>query len=140
VGQHLQDHLQGRADGLTITSDIGDNLDYYVIQGDNIDGAIAGYRNLTGAAPLYGKWAYGYWQSKEHYHTQDEVLAVAKEYRKRGIPIDNIIQDWNYWGTMRDWSGMIWDRVRYPKPAEMMKTLHHLNFHLAISIWGGWVR
>jgi alpha-D-xyloside xylohydrolase len=124
-------------DGLTVTSDIGDNVDYYVIQGNNIDGAIAGYRNLTGAAPMYGKWAYGYWQSKEHYHTQDEVVAVAREYRKRGIPIDNIIQDWNYWGTMRNWSGMIWDPVRYPKPAEMMKTLHALHFHLAISIWGG---
>ena len=124
-------------EGLTITSDIGDNIDYYVIQGDNIDGSIAGYRNLTGAAPMYGKWAYGYWQSKEHYHTQDEVVAVAKEYRKRGIPIDNIIQDWNYWGTMQNWSGMIWDPVRYPKPAEMTKTLHSLDFHLAISIWGG---
>jgi alpha-D-xyloside xylohydrolase len=124
-------------DGLTVTSDIGDNIDYYVIQGDNIDGAIAGYRNLTGVAPMYGKWAYGYWQSKEHYHTQDEVVAVAKEYRKRGIPVDNIIQDWNYWGTMREWSGMHFDPERYPQPGEMMKTLHGLNFHLAISIWGG---
>ena len=80
-------------EGLTVTSDIGDNLDYYVMQGDSIDGAIAGYRKLTGAAPLYGKWAYGYWQSKEHYHTQDEVVSIAREYRKRGIPIDNLIQD-----------------------------------------------
>jgi alpha-D-xyloside xylohydrolase len=124
-------------EGLTITSDIGDNLDYYVIQGGSIDGAIAGYRALTGTAPMYGKWAYGYWQSKEHYHTQDEVLAVAKEYRKRKIPIDNIIQDWNYWGGIGDWSGMYFDPKRYPKPEEMMKTLHDLHFHLAISVWGG---
>ncbi|HNX94517.1 MAG TPA: glycoside hydrolase family 31 protein [Holophaga sp.] len=124
-------------EGLTVTSDIGDNLDYYVMQGDSIDGAIAGYRKLTGAAPLYGKWAYGYWQSKEHYHTQDEVVSIAREYRKRGIPIDNLIQDWNYWGTNQTWSGMIFDPVRYPDPDGMVKTLHGMNFHLAISIWGG---
>ena len=124
-------------DGLTVTSDLGDNIDYYVIEGGSIDGAIAGYRTLTGAAPLFGKWAYGYWQSKEHYHTQAELLAVAKEYRKRKIPIDNLIQDWNYWGGMGDWSGMYFTPDRYPTPDEMVKTLHALHFHLAISVWGG---
>jgi alpha-D-xyloside xylohydrolase len=124
-------------EGLTVTSDIGDNLDYYVVDGRSIDGAIAGYRQLTGAAPMYGKWAYGYWQSKEHYHTQDELLAVAKEYRKRGIPIDNIVQDWNYWGGMRDWSGMSFTPDRYPDPDQMVKTLHDLHLHLMISVWAG---
>jgi alpha-D-xyloside xylohydrolase len=124
-------------DGLVITSDIGDSLDYYLIDGGSIDGAIAGYRQLTGAAPMYGKWAYGYWQSKEHYHTQAELLAVARQYRKRKIPIDNIIQDWNYWGGIRDWSGMYFDRERYPKPEAMVKALHGLHFHLAISVWAG---
>jgi alpha-D-xyloside xylohydrolase len=123
--------------GLSVWSDLGDNLDYYFIGAANMDGAIAGYRQLTGAAPLYGKWAYGYWQSKEHYHTQDEVLAVAREYRQRGIPVDNIVQDWNYWGTNESWSGMIWDPVRYPKPDEMVRTLHDLNYHVMISVWGG---
>jgi alpha-D-xyloside xylohydrolase len=124
-------------DGLIVTSDIGDNIDYYLVDGGTIDGAIAGYRALTGAAPLYGKWAYGYWQSKEHYHTQDELLAVAREYRRRKIPIDNIIQDWNYWGGMRDWSGMTFTPDRYPNPDQMVKTLHDLHLHLAISVWGG---
>jgi alpha-D-xyloside xylohydrolase len=125
------------SEGLTITSDIGDNLDYYFIAGGTIDGAIAGYRQLTGTAPLYGKWAYGYWQSKEHYHTKDELLTVAKEYRRRKIPIDNLIQDWNYWGGIRDWSGMTFTPDRYPDPVGMVKTLHDLHFHLAISVWAG---
>jgi alpha-D-xyloside xylohydrolase len=124
-------------DGLTVTSDMGDALDYTLIEGGSIDGAIAGYRALTGAAPLYGKWAYGYWQSKEHYHTQAELLEVAKQYRKRKLPIDNIIQDWNYWGGMRDWSGMSFTPDRYPDPDKMVKTLHDQHFHLAISVWGG---
>jgi alpha-D-xyloside xylohydrolase len=124
-------------EGLTVTSDMGDNLDYTLIAGGSIDDAIAGYRQLTGAAPLYGKWAYGYWQSKEHYHTQEELLTVAKEYRRRKIPIDNIIQDWNYWGGMRDWSGMSFTPDRYPTPDKMVKTLHDLHLHLAISVWGG---
>ncbi len=125
------------SDGLVVTSDIGDNVDYYLVDGRGIDGAIAGYRDLTGAAPLFGKWAYGYWQSKEHYHTQDEILAVAREYRKRRIPIDNIIQDWNYWGGIRDWSGMYFTKDRYPDPEGMVRELHELNLHLAISVWGG---
>jgi alpha-D-xyloside xylohydrolase len=124
-------------EGLTVTSDIGDRLDYYVVDGGSIDGSIAGYRQLTGAAPMYGKWAYGYWQSKEHYHTQDELLAVAEEYRKRGIPIDNIVQDWNYWGGMRDWSGMSFTPDRYPDPDLMVRTLHDLHFHVMISVWAG---
>ncbi|MBN1605705.1 MAG: DUF5110 domain-containing protein [Polyangiaceae bacterium] len=124
-------------EGLAVTSDIGDHLDYYLVEGGSIDGAIAGYRRLTGTAPLYGKWAYGYWQSKEHYHTQDELLAVAKEYRKRKIPIDNIVQDWNYWGGMRDWSGMSFTPDRYPDPDQMLRTLHDLHFHVMISVWAG---
>lgn len=118
-------------------SEVGDNVDYYFIYGPTIDEQIAGYRQLTGDAPMYGKWAYGYWQSKEHYHTQDEVLAVAKEYRRRQIPIDNLVQDWNYWGNNDKWGGMIFDETRYPRPKEMMDQLHQQNFHLIISIWAG---
>jgi alpha-D-xyloside xylohydrolase len=118
-------------------SEIGDNIDYYFFYGPTIDQEIAGYRKLTGDAPMYGKWAYGYWQSKEHYATRDELLGIAQEYRKRQIPIDNIVQDWNYWGNNDNWGGMIFDETKYPRPKEMIDILHKQNFHLMISIWAG---
>ena len=102
-----------------------------------MDGAIAGYRELTGSAPMYGKWAYGYWQSKEHYATRDELLGIAQEYRTRKIPIDGIVQDWNYWGGNTNWSSMFFDEKTYPNPKEMIDLLHQQNFHLMISIWTG---
>jgi alpha-D-xyloside xylohydrolase len=102
-----------------------------------MDDVIAGYRDLTGHAPMYGKWAYGYWQSKEHYKTRDEVLGIAQEYRKRQIPIDNIIQDWNYWGGNSNWSSMVFDETKYPDPKGMVDALHDMNFHMMISIWPG---
>jgi alpha-D-xyloside xylohydrolase len=83
-------------DGARFWSDMGDNIDYYFVAGENMDQVISGYRQLTGPAPMYGKWAYGYWQSKEHYHTQAELMGVAEKYRRLGIPIDNMIQDWDY--------------------------------------------
>jgi alpha-D-xyloside xylohydrolase len=119
----------------SIWSDMGDNIDYYFIAGKNMDEVIAGYRNLTGQAPMYGKWAYGYWQSKEHYHTEAELMSVAEKYRKLKIPVDNMIQDWNYWGGTNNWGGMIFDKDRYPTPKEMVDRLHAMNFHIIISIW-----
>ena len=101
-------------------SEVGDNIDYYFFYGPTIDQEIAGYRQLTGEAPMYGKWAYGYWQSKEHYATRDELLGIAREYRKRHIPVDNIVQDWNYWGNNDNWGGMIFDETKYPHPKEMI--------------------
>jgi alpha-D-xyloside xylohydrolase len=116
-------------------SDIGNNIDYYFIYGKNMDGAIAGYRELTGQAPMYGKWAYGYWQSKEHYGTQKELMDVAVKYRKLKIPIDNIVQDWDYWNGNQNWSGMFFDKSIYPRPQEMVDRLHKMNYHMMISIW-----
>lgn len=116
-------------------SDIGNNIDYYFIYGKNMDEVISGYRELTGKVPMYGKWAYGYWQSKEHYHTQDELMSVAEKYRKLQIPIDNIIQDWDYWNGAENWSGMFFDKTLFPHPKEMCDKLHEMNFHIIISIW-----
>jgi alpha-D-xyloside xylohydrolase len=118
-------------------SEVADNVDYYFFYGPSIDQEIAGYRQLTGHAPMYGRWAYGYWQSKEHYATRDELLGIAQEYRKRRIPIDNIVQDWNYWGNNDNWGGMIFDTTKYPRPKEMIDELHNENFHLMVSIWAG---
>ena len=119
----------------SLWSDVGDNIDYYLVAGKNMDQLISGYRELTGQAPMYGKWAYGYWQSKEHYDTQDELMTVARKYRKLKIPIDNMIQDWDYWNGADNWSGMFFDKTLFPKPKEMVDELHAMNFHIIISIW-----
>ena len=122
-------------DGMYFWSEVADQVDYYVVYGPTIDEEIACYRKLTGAAPLYGKWAYGYWQSKERYKTSDELIGVVKQYRDRKIPIDNIVQDWQYWGDMDEFSGMIWDSVRYRDPAAIIDTIHTLHAHLMATIW-----
>ena len=127
--------FEDNGEGASFWSDIGDNIDYYVVYGKDMDEVISGYRTLTGKAPLYGKWAYGYWQSKEHYRTQDELLGVAKKYRSLNMPIDNIIQDWDYWNGAKNWSGMFFDKTLFPRPREMCDELHRMNFHIIISIW-----
>ena len=58
---------------------------------------ISGYRTLTGKAPIVPKWALGFWQSRERYKTENEILSTVNEFRKRRIPIDNIVLDWSYW-------------------------------------------
>lgn len=126
-----------KPDGMSLWSKAGEQVDYYFIAGRTIDEVIAGYRHLSGPAPMYGKWAYGYWQSREHYKSRQELLAIADEYRRRQIPIDNLIQDWNYWGGNNNWSGMFFDESRYPNPQEMVERLHQMNIHLIISIWPG---
>jgi alpha-D-xyloside xylohydrolase len=127
--------FEDNAEGTSFWSDIGNNIDYYFISGRNMDAVISGYRELTGKAPMYGRWAYGYWQSKEHYHTQAELMSVAERYRKLKIPIDNIIQDWDYWNGAKNWSGMFFDKTLFPQPKEMCDQLHRMNFHIIISIW-----
>ena len=123
--------------GASLWSEVADDLDYYLIFGGNIDGAIAGYRELTGAAPLYGKWAYGYWQSKEHYENREELLRVAAEYRTRQIPIDGIVQDWDTWEGRENWNQLFFDPKKFPEPAEMIDILHRQNYHFMVSIWCG---
>ncbi len=121
--------------GTSLWSDLGDNIDYYFIFGRSMDEVISGYRWLTGKAPLYGKWAYGYWQSKEHYDTQSELMSVAEKYRRLKIPIDNMIQDWDYWNGAANWGGMFFDNILFPEPTKMCDQLHRMNFHIIISIW-----
>lgn len=116
-------------------SDMGDNIDYYFIGGNNMDEAIAGYRSLTGQAPMYGKWAFGYWQSKQHYDIQQEIDSVATRYRNLKMPIDNIVQDWDYWNGPDNWSGMYFDSTLFPKPDELISHIHDMNYHMMISIW-----
>src|ERR1035437_5400726 len=126
------------ASGATFSSERAPaGMDYYFFAGDNLDDVIAAYRLLTGRAPMFPKAAFGLFMSKERYKTQDRVIEVAQNFRKEGFPLDYMVQDWQYWGSDHDgtWSGMVWNKERYPDPAAMTKALHDMHMKLMISIW-----
>lgn len=120
---------------LALTSDVADQIDYYVIRGDDLDGVIRGYRQLTGAAPMAPRWAMGLWQSRERYQTQQQLLDVVREFRRRQVPLDVIVQDWFYWPEDQ-WGSHDFDLKRYPDAAAMVDTLHRdLHTRIMISVW-----
>ena len=119
---------------LSLSSEAAHAIDYYYIAGNNLDEVIAGYRQLTGKAVLLPRWAYGFWQSRQRYKTQAEILDVAREYRERGIPIDNIVEDWHYWREA-DWGSHEFDPERFPDPKGMIDQLHAEHLHFMISVW-----
>jgi alpha-D-xyloside xylohydrolase len=119
---------------LSLESEIGNQIDYYFVYGNNMDGVISGYRKLTGKAPIMPKWALGFWQSRERYKSQNELLDVLKEYRKRGIPIDNIVLDWSYW-PVDAWGSHEFDPEFFPDPKGMVDQVHSLNARIMISVW-----
>ncbi len=119
---------------LAIYSEIGNEIDYYFVYGDNMDEVISGYRTLTGKSQIMPKWAMGFWQSRERYRTQDEILGALKEFRKRRIPIDNIILDWNYWPDDA-WGSHEFDKSRFPDPKGMVDSIHAMNAQMMISVW-----
>jgi alpha-D-xyloside xylohydrolase len=119
---------------LVFSSEAAQAVDYYVITGANADAVVAGYRRLTGAAPMLPRWAWGFWQSYEHYATADEIVGVARRYREMHIPIDGIIQDWQYW-VPGQWGAHKFDPARYPDPTKMVSDLHALNLHTIVSVW-----
>jgi alpha-D-xyloside xylohydrolase len=114
-----------------ISSEVADQMDYYFIYGPDFDRIISVYRELTGTVPLFGKWAYGYWQCKNRYDSQAEILQIAKRYRSEKIPLDNIVQDWFWWNTMGE---PVWNK-NYPDPKGMVDELHKENVHLMVSVW-----
>jgi len=116
------------------SSECGPMVDYYFFYGPSMDQVIAGYRTATGAAPLFSKWAYGLFQSKDHYGSQTEVLNVVSGYRNAKIPVDVVVQDWDYWDPY-SWGSHIMDPSRYKDPAAMLTTMHTSNVHGMISIW-----
>jgi alpha-D-xyloside xylohydrolase len=116
-------------------SDASRAVDYYFLYGPTPSDVVAHYRELTGAAPLLPLWAYGFWQCRERYSSQQQILDTAAEFRKRNIPVDVLVQDWQYWGKY-GWNAMKFDERFYPKPAELMSALHKDNFRLVISVWG----
>jgi alpha-D-xyloside xylohydrolase len=122
----------------SFTSDVGEGIDYYFIYGKNADGVIAGMRNLTGKVPMLPLWTYGYWQSKERYRSQDELVDVVKKYRDLKIPLDGIIQDWQYWGNNYQWNAMDFISPDFPDAKKMMKDIHDMNAHLSVHLVFVW--
>ena len=119
---------------LSLFSENGRAVDYYFIAGTNADDVISGYRFVTGKAVMLPRWAYGFWQSRERFNTQAEVLGAVAEYRKRGIPLDNIVQDWRYWKD-DSWGSHQFEQSRYPNPQAMVDQLHAAHARLMISVW-----
>ena len=118
----------------TFRSPVAQGLDYVVFYGPSADDVIASYRNLSGNAPMFPKWAYGFWQCRERYMSGTHLVETVKEFRKRNLPVDVIVQDWQYWGS-RGWGVPQFDEKNYPNPAGFIKELHDLNAHFNISIW-----
>ena len=119
---------------LSIWSEMSRDMDYYFIAGNNMDEVISGYRTLTGKAPVYPKWVLGFWQSRERYKTQEELTNTLAEFRKRHIPIDNIVQDWNYWKEDQ-WGSHEFEESRYPNPQGMLEQVHQMHGRFMISVW-----
>ena len=116
---------------------LGDNADYYFMYGGNADGVVARMRELTGQAPMIPLWGFGYLQSKERYKTQFETVEVIEKYRALKVPIDGVIQDWQYWGNDSNWNAMSFDSKTFPRPQEMVDKIHSMNAHLMIVAWPG---
>jgi len=124
-----------KPDGTSFKSDVGDGVDYYFMGGGNADGVIANMRDLTGQAPMFPLWTFGYWQSKERYKSQDELVGVVKKYRDLKVPLDGIIQDWQYWGGNYLWNAMDFLNADFSNAPKMINDVHGLNAHMIISIW-----
>lgn len=116
-------------------SEVGDCIDYYFMYGGSADGVIAEVRALTGDVPMMPLWSYGFMQSKERYKSQEETVGVVKKYRELGIPLDCIIQDWQYWGHNYLWNAMDFQNPTFSRPKDMIDEVHTLNARMMISIW-----
>ena len=118
-----------------ISSEAANNINYYFVYGTNMDEIISGYRYLTGKAPIVPKWTLGFWQSRERYRTQNEILSTVKTFREKNIPLDNIVMDWQYWKP-DEWGSQEFDPSRFSDPKGMIDTLHKMyHAHFMISVW-----
>ncbi len=121
-------------DTTTFRSQVGDAIDYYFFYGPTADEIIAGYRQVTGQAPLFPRAAYGFWQCRERYSSQAQILDAARRFRAGHIPVDFIVQDWQYWGS-HGWGAYQWDFSHYPNPTNLIAELHTNHFKYMISVW-----
>ncbi|MDD4821984.1 MAG: glycoside hydrolase family 31 protein [Bacteroidales bacterium] len=119
---------------LAIWSEMGKMMDYYFIAGNSMDQVISGYRTITGKSQIMPKWAMGFWQSRERYENSNQLLGVVNEFRKRQIPMDNIVLDWRYW-VDDQWGSHDFDSTRFSDPKGMVDSVHAMNAHIMISVW-----
>ena len=119
---------------LSIWSEMSPDMDYYFIAGKNLDEVISGYRTLTGKASVYPKWTLGFWQSRERYQSSKDIEDNLKKFRDLKIPVDNIVQDWNYW-KLDSWGSHEFEAARYPNPQAMLDSVHAMNGRFMISVW-----
>jgi alpha-D-xyloside xylohydrolase len=130
-------NFYGAEDGNTkfkYVSESGKQIDYYFFYGPDFDQIINLYRTTTGKAPMFGKWAFGLFQSQDRYKSQQEILNVKDSYRKNNIPVDVIVQDWYWWAPLPIGSHIM-NHDRYPDPKGMIDELHRDHIHAMISIW-----
>ncbi|MCH5311086.1 MAG: DUF5110 domain-containing protein [Prevotella sp.] len=123
------------AQGMRFVSQVADCVDYYFMLGGTADGVVAKMRHLSGDVPMFPLWTYGYWQSKERYKTAKETLGIVEEYRRRHVPLDGIIQDWQYWGNNYLWNAMDFLSEDFTEGKRMIDKVHEMNAHFMISIW-----
>jgi len=123
------------ASGMTFTSEVGEGIDYYFMYGGSADGVIALMRQLTGDVPMFPLWTYGYWQSKERYKTAAETEGIVDQYRALQVPLDGIIQDWQYWGSNYLWNAMDFLSEDFASGRQMIQNVHQKHAHFMISIW-----
>ena len=121
--------------GMTFSSAVGQSVDYYFMYGGSADGVIAQMRQLSGDVPMFPLWTYGYWQCKERYKSAKELLGVVGKYRELQVPLDGIIQDWQYWGSNYLWNAMDFLSEEFPKGKDMIDQVHKQHAHFMISIW-----
>jgi alpha-D-xyloside xylohydrolase len=123
------------AQSTSLWSEVGDGIDYYFVYGPALDKVVAGYRRITGPAPMIPRWALGLWQSRQRYETAKASLDVVDGFRSRGIPFDNIVQDWFYWKE-DTWGSHEFDKLRFPDPDGWVRKIHEKHARLMISVWG----
>ncbi len=123
------------AKGMSFSSEVGECVDYYFMYGRSADGVIAQMRQLSGDVPMFPLWTYGFWQCKERYKSARELLSVVDKYRELQVPLDGIIQDWQYWGSNYLWNAMDFLTEEYANGQQMIDDVHKKNAHFMISIW-----
>ncbi|RRN78136.1 DUF5110 domain-containing protein, partial [Pseudoxanthomonas sp. SGD-10] len=127
-------HWRKASNVTTFRSPTAKSLDYVVFLGEDADDIISTYRDLSGKVPMLPKWAFGYWQCRERYTSSSHLVETVKEFRKRQLPMDVIVQDWQYWGKY-GWGVPKFDEANYPNPSQFIKELHDLNAKFSISVW-----
>jgi alpha-D-xyloside xylohydrolase len=127
--------FEDNQDGMKFSAEVGDAIDYYFMLGGSADGVNTRVRELSGQVPMFPLWTFGYWQCRERYKTTEELLEVVRWHRQNGVPLDGIVQDWQYWGNNYLWNAMDFLSESYVRGKEMVDEVHSLNAHLMISIW-----